>query len=207
MRGETGHVDRRIEEILRFWFGALDELGRATAEQRKRWWTKSPEFDEEIKTRFEVDYDAVTAREREEWRRSARGTLAYIIVVDQFSRNMFRDTPRMFAADALAREACREGLERGFDASLAFDERAFFYLPLEHSEDLADQRRCTKLFEVEVEQAPGPLQADAKYYLDFAERHRAIIERFGRFPHRNEILNRASTPEELAFLHEPGSSF
>ncbi|MGD8825141.1 MAG: DUF924 family protein [Myxococcales bacterium] len=204
---EMFEMDQRTEEILGFWFGSLDELGRASAEQRKKWWTKSSEFDDEIKARFETDYDAVTAGEREGWRRSARGALAYIIVVDQFSRNMFRGTPRMFAADGLAREACREGLERGFREALAFDERVFFYLPLEHSEDLTAQRRCAKLFEAEVEQAPDALKADAQYYLDFAERHRAIIERFGRFPHRNEILNRESTPEELAFLNEPGSSF
>lgn len=200
-------MDERIDEILQFWFGELDALGRASAEQRKRWWTKSEDFDQEIRTRFSGDYDAVIAGERESWRRSARGALAYIIVIDQLSRNMFRGTAKMFAADPLAREACVEGLSRQFDRELAFDERVFFYLPLEHSESLDDQDWCLRLFEAMVDQAPAPLKEDAEYYLDFAARHRSIIERFGRFPHRNAILGRASTPEESRFLEEPGSSF
>jgi len=128
-------------------------------------------------------------------------------VLDQFSRNMFRGTARMFAADELARKACLEALDAGFDTRLAFDERVFFYLPLEHSEAIADQLRCWELFSALLDAAPPQLEADAKFYLTFAERHKAIIERFGRYPHRNEILGRSSTPEEVAFLEGPGSSF
>lgn len=197
----------RVDEILEFWFGELDQLGRASAEQRKRWWTKSEAFDETIKARFSSDRDAITSGEREDWRAFPRGALAYIIVLDQFPRNMFRGTAKMFATDDRARAACREGLGKGFDMKLAFDPRVFFYLPLEHSEDLSDQKRCVELFARLIEDAPKALEADAKYYLDFAERHCAIVERFGRFPHRNEILGRASTHEEKEFLEEPGSSF
>jgi uncharacterized protein (DUF924 family) len=155
----------------------------------------------------ELDYRAIVAGERKAWWSSARGTLAYIIVLDQFSRNMFRGTAAMFAEDGLAREACRQGLRKRFDAGLALDERVFFYLPLMHSEDLSDQRRCVQLFDDMVKRVPEALKSDAEHYLDFAERHRDIVERFGRFPHRNEILGRGCSSNESEFLKEPGSSF
>ncbi|MBW2508599.1 MAG: DUF924 domain-containing protein [Deltaproteobacteria bacterium] len=195
------------EEILDFWFGELDEHGCASPTQRKHWWTKSDAFDATIRARFLSDYESIVSGERERWRSTPRGALAYIIVLDQFSRNMFRDTPEMFASDPLAREVCYEGLDAGFDAELGFDERAFFYLPLEHSEDIHDQERCHEVFTNLCEVAPESLKADARYYLDYAERHREIIERFGRYPHRNEILGRVSTDEEIEFLKQPGSSF
>ncbi len=197
----------RIEVVLDFWFGALNELGCASPSQRKLWWTKSDAFDEAIRSEFLTDYEAIVAGDREPWRRSARGALAYIIVLDQFSRNMFRGTAEMFAADELAREVCYEGLDAGFDDELSFDERVFFYLPLEHSEERQDHERCDQLFKRLCKSAPDELKADAEYYLDFAKRHRAIIERFGRYPHRNQILGRASSTEELDFLRQPGSSF
>ena len=200
-------MDDRIDTIWSFWFGRLDALGCASPEQRKRWWTKSDEFDQTIKSAFRADYDAIVMGQREMWRSSPRGALAYIIVLDQFSRNMFRGAPQMFAADPLAREACQTGLRERYDAELAFDEKVFLYLPLMHSEDLSDQRQCVGLFQAMVERAAEALKGDAEYYLDFAERHHAIIERFGRFPHRNEILGRVSTADEAAFLKEPGSSF
>lgn len=195
------------EDVLDFWFGELDEHGCASPNQRKLWWTKSEDFDQAIRANFVSDYEAVVAGDRERWRSTPHGALAYIIVLDQFSRNMFRNTSKMFAADPLAREACWEGLDAGFDTELGFDERVFFYLPLEHSEEVADQERCNELFTKLCETAPESLERDAEYYLDFAKKHRAIIERFGRYPHRNEILGRVSTKEELEFLKQPGSSF
>jgi uncharacterized protein (DUF924 family) len=204
---EMSRMDERTEEVLQFWFGEIDELGRSSTECRNRWWTKSDAFDEEIKSQFLSDYEATVEGHRESWRNTERGALAYILVLDQFSRNMFRGTPMMFAADDLARDACRESLASGFDTRLSFDERVFLYLPLEHSEAMADQIRSVEMFNQLLDRAPAPLEADAKYYLDFAERHKAIIERFGRYPHRNEILGRSSTPEEVAFLEGPGSSF
>jgi len=197
----------RIEDVLDFWFGELDEHGCASPNQRKRWWAKSDRFDETVTAQFLDDYQAIVEGEREVWRNTARGALAYIVVLDQFSRNMFRGTSKMFEADELARDVCYEGLESGFDAELGFDERVFFYLPLEHSESMVDQMRCLEMFQSLVEDAPAHLQHDAMNYLDFADRHRAIIERFGRYPQRNEALGRASTSEELAFLETPGSSF
>ena len=195
------------EDILDFWFGELNELGCAAPNQRKLWWTKSDAFDDAIRAKFASDYESIVAGDRERWRATPQGALAYIIVLDQFSRNMFRNTPTMFAADPLAREVCCEGLDAAFDDDLAFDERVFFYLPLEHSEDAPDHERCHDVFSRLCEEAPESLKADAEYYLDFAKRHREIIERFGRYPHRNEVLGRVSTPEELEFLKQPGSSF
>jgi len=195
------------EDILDFWFGELDELGCASPNQRKRWWTKSPEFDESIRANFLGDYESIAAGDRERWRSTPRGALAYIIVLDQFSRNMFRNTAKMFAADPLAREVCCEGLEADFDAELGFDERVFFYLPLEHSEEISDHERCHEVFTALCASAPDSLKADADYYLDYAKQHHAIIERFGRYPHRNEILGRASSDLEIEFLKQPGSSF
>jgi len=200
-------MSERIQDILEFWFGDLDEHGYASPDQRKRWWVKSDAFDEAIKAQFLDDYEAIVDGEREVWRNTAHGALAYIIVLDQFSRNMFRGTPKMFEADGLARDVCYEGLDSGFDVELGFDERAFFYLPLEHSESMVDQMRCLDMFEGLVEESPEHLRDDARNYLDFANRHRAIIERFGRYPHRNETLGRSSTAEEREFLKTPGSSF
>jgi uncharacterized protein (DUF924 family) len=204
---EDGKMDERIDDVLDFWFGELDELGRASADRRKLWWTKSDAFDQTIRSRFREDHAAIVAGRRESWRSSPRGALAYIIVLDQLSRNMFRGSAKMFEADELARKACKKGIARGFDTNLAFDELVFFYLPLQHSEEIRDQRLSVDLLAAMLDAAPDGLKDDARYYLDFAERHRAIIERFGRFPHRNEILGRASTPDETEFLREPGSSF
>jgi len=197
----------RIDEVLDFWFGELNELGCSSPEHRKRWWTKSDAFDEVIRSQFLGDYEAIVAGDREAWRNTARGALAFIIVLDQFSRNMFRGTPKMFEADELARDVCCEGIDAGFDTELSFDERVFFYLPLEHSEEITNHQQCIDLFDALIDCCPEPLEADAKNYLDFAQRHKAIIDRFGRYPHRNETLGRPSTPEEMEFLKEPNSSF
>ena len=130
------------EDILDFWFGELNEHGCAAPNQRKLWWTKSDAFDGAIRAKFASDYESIVAGDRERWRATPQGALAYIIVLDQFSRNMFRNTPKMYAADELAREVCWEGLDANFDEELDYDERVFFYMPLEHSEQLDDHQRC-----------------------------------------------------------------
>jgi uncharacterized protein (DUF924 family) len=175
-----------MDEVLAFWFA-----------HSSRWFAKDEAFDAEIRQRFLALHDEVERGEHEDWRSTPRGALAYVIVLDQFSRNMFRGTPRSFASDARALAAAHDALSRGFDQALSPEERSFLYMPLMHSEDLADQERCVDLF-----RALG----DA-YSLGFAVQHRDIIARFGRFPHRNAILGRTSSPEELEFLTQPGSSF
>ncbi|HLU66013.1 MAG TPA: DUF924 family protein [Kofleriaceae bacterium] len=192
-----------FERVLDFWLGELDRDGRADRAHAERWWRADPAFDEEVRERFLADHEAVMAGRREGWLEDPRGRVAYVIVLDQLSRNMFRGTPGMFAGDARALAAAREAVDAGLDRDLPHDMRYFLYMPFMHSESLADQDRCVELFRAltgEAEPSPGSA-------LDFAIRHRDIVARFGRFPHRNAILGRASTREEQEFLEQPGSSF
>jgi uncharacterized protein (DUF924 family) len=186
-----------FEDVLGFWFGPLDEQGHADAAHVSRWWKKDAAFDAEVQTRFGALHEAVVRGDRDLWLTTPRGRLAFIVVLDQFSRNMFRDSARAFAGDARALEAAREGIATGADRQLAAHERGFMYMPLMHSESLEAQDRCVELFEAAND------AGSAKY----AERHRDIIRRFGRFPHRNAVLGRLSTDAERAFLEQPGSSF
>jgi len=174
-----------IGDVLTFWFA-----------DPQRWWKKDPAFDAEIRDRFQTLHDAIGRDEREDWLESPRGALAYVIVLDQFSRNMFRGSACMFESDVRALAAARRTLDRGIDQSLSSDERMFLYMPFMHSEDIVDQDRCVELF-------ASSSQESARY----AERHRDIVRRFGRFPHRNALLGRPSTSAELEFLKQPGSSF
>jgi uncharacterized protein (DUF924 family) len=193
--------------ILEFWFGDGGDAASVAAARSALWWGKSDDSDEEIRRRFGDWVERAARGELDEWLATPRGRLALIILLDQFSRNIHRGRPASFASDAQALRWAKEGIETGVERQLRPIERVFFYLPLEHSEQLADQRHCVQLYRQLLDEvAPGekPLFAT---YLDFAERHLAIIERFGRFPHRNAILGRESTAEERAFLQTPGSSF
>jgi uncharacterized protein (DUF924 family) len=200
-------ADVGIDDIIRFWFGPLDGHGCADAVHSARWWKKDPAFDEEIRRRFTEVHRAVRARELDDWLGSARGRLAQIIVLDQFSRNMFRDSPAAYSCDPRALQLTLDGLDRGDDGALPRDMRAFFYMPLQHAEDLAMQESAVALFTELRDHAPPALREKYAYYLSYAEKHRDIVARFGRFPHRNAILGRPSSDEELAFLEQPGSSF
>ena len=186
-------------EVLEFWFGAPDspEFGRP----RAAWFVKSAAFDALIRDRFLAAHEAAAAGALDAWSSRPLAALALAIVLDQFPRNMFRGTPRAFAADARALALARDAVGRGFDEVLLPVQRWFVYLPFEHAEDLAMQRESLRLFERLATDAAGAGT------LTYAMRHYAVIERFGRFPHRNPILGRASTPEESAFLALPGSSF
>lgn len=192
-------------EVLNFWFGD----GRSDIEQKKAiWFRGGADLDREIRDRFGPAVVRAVDGGFLDWLDSARGRLALIILIDQFSRNIYRGEGRAFAADGLAQRYCLEGLERGDDLQLSFYERVFFYLPLEHAEDLALQERCVALCEKNLEAAKKiGAEDDGISFLDYARRHRDIILRFGRFPHRNSRLMRESTPEELEFLKMPGSSF
>jgi uncharacterized protein (DUF924 family) len=196
-----------FEEVLDFWFGELDESGRADAARSARWFRKDAAFDQEIATRFGALHAAVARGERDSWLSSPRGRLAYVIVLDQFSRNMFRDSARAFACDERALHAALAGIERGVDRQLRFEERPFLYMPLMHSEDLANQERCVALFTAYRDEQSGALKTRVAGSLKYAEQHRDIIRRFGRFPHRNALLGRTSTGDEVEFLAKPGSSF
>lgn len=185
-------------DVLEFWFG-----DRA----RPMWWTRNDAFDAEIRERFGGLVAEAIDGGHGDWTATADGAVALVIVLDQFPRNIYRGTPRAFAGDARALQVAGEAVQRGFDLAVSLDRRMFLYMPFEHSEQLADQERSIALFGRWVEQHDEAARANAAENLDYARRHHEIIARFGRFPHRNAVLGRASTPEELAFLQQPNSSF
>ena len=196
------------QPLLDFWFG--DDSGDAprAARQAPLWWGKSSETDALLAHRFGELAQAAAEGELAHWADTPSGRLALILLLDQLPRNIHRGTPAAFAQDPLARDLCLKGLSIGADKSLSPLERVFFYLPLEHAESREQQARSVALFEtLAAEQAGTPAQATFAGFADFARRHQVIIERFGRFPHRNDILGRTSTPEEVAFLQQPGSGF
>ncbi len=195
------------EAVIDFWFGPLDAHGRADQAQARRWFMKDEAFDQEIRLRFAALHDEVARGHHDDWLATPSGRLAYLIVLDQFSRNMFRGSARMFAADAKALAAAVDGIERGMDRRVFHDGRTFFHTPLMHAEDLAMQDRCASLFASWRDEVTDELRKGVAEGLKYAEMHRDIIRRFGRFPHRNAVLGRTSTPDELAFLQQPGSSF
>ena len=172
------------ETVLAFWRAAGPD----------KWFKKDTAFDNDIRARFLATYEAAAAGQLADWENTPDGALALIIVLDQFPRNMFRGSARAFAADAMARAVADRALARGFDAPMALRDRQFFYLPFEHSEALVDQERCCALF-----RATGDAEL-AKW----AELHADIIRRFGRFPHRNAVLGRTTTPDEKAYLDNDG---
>lgn len=195
----------RPEDILGYWFGPLDAPDYP-ADRGEIWWQKNADVDREIGERFGDALDASARGKLDHWRENKTGRLAHIILVDQMSRNMHRDSPLMYAQDDLGQELSLL-CAISDDHYTGYWERMFQYMPLMHAENVALQRLCEHLFTREVAMADKDNRKRAENNLDFAVRHRVIVERFGRFPHRNAILGRESTPEELAFLKEPGSSF
>ena len=186
------------QEILSFWFG------EPRGKRQKAWFEKSPAFDADVRARFLRPYGVVAGGDDAAlapWKNAATDALALIVLTDQLPRNMFRGTPQAFASDPVALAAAKHCVASGWDAQMLPVERMFLYLPLEHSEVLADQVRAMELFE--------PLNAypETVGTPEYARRHWEIILRFGRFPHRNAILGRTNTPEEAEFLKQPGSGF
>ena len=172
-------------EILEFWFAA---------EVKPLWFASTPEFDEALRERFLATYRAAATGQLEDWERTPLGALALVIVLDQFPLNLFRGQPESFATEAAARAVTDRAIARGFDQEMSPEQRLFLYLPFMHGEALADQERSVRLFQ----QAAGLEKS-----LDFARHHRDLIRRFGRFPHRNAILGRESTPQEITYLASP----
>jgi uncharacterized protein (DUF924 family) len=201
-------TDALARDILDFWFvpreGEATDSGGApagTAIVRDVWFRKDDAFDADIRQRFGVALSAGLAGAVGEWCVDAHGCLARVILLDQFTRNAFRGTPDAFAGDERALATARDAIEHGFDQALVPEERWFLYMPFEHSEALADQDRAVALFEALAS------ETGLSEPLPWAISHREVIRRFGRFPHRNDILGRTSTPEEIAFLEQPGSRF
>ncbi len=176
------------EQVLQFWFEELEP---------KQWWVKDTELDAQITQRFGELHQQAIQGELHAWRGSALGSLAEVIVLDQFSRNIFRDTAGAFAADPLALALSQTAIERGYDRILSPTQRSFLYMPYMHSESKLIHSEAVQLFEA----------LGISSTLEFEFKHKAIIDRFGRYPHRNAIVGRDSTAEELAFLEQPDSSF
>ena len=194
------------ESLHARWFGGKAD-DAASDRQSKLWCGKSAETDAELAERFTPLVEAARAGALDDWAETPQGTLALILLTDQLPRNIYRGTGAAFASDARARAVAVAALDRGWDRQLLPIERVFIYLPLEHAESMADQERSVALYTRLFQEAPEKQLERYRNFLTFALRHRRVIERFGRFPHRNAILGRESTPEEIAFLQEPGSSF
>jgi len=177
-------------EILEFWF---------VETQPQQWFQVSEDFDQLIKGRFEGAYERALMGAFDDWQNNADGALALCILLDQFPRNMYRNTPKAFATDNQALVVAKYAVSKGLDQVLSVQKRSFMYLPFEHSENMNDQRRCVELF--------GKIKNDAPIQYDYAQRHLDVIDKYGRFPHRNKILNRDNTPEEEEYLAQPNAGF
>ena len=189
------------DDILTFWF---DEAGP------KKWYNASPAFDAVVRRRFHAAVEreaALLGQGRHPWQDSAEGALALIVLLDQFPRNIYRGTARAFGYDRMALGLAKDGLLSHVDEELTEVEQVFFYLPLEHSERVADQALCVQLMEKLVKTARPEFRSFAENTLDYAHKHKAVIDQFGRFPHRNAALGRTNTPEEDAYLAQPGAGF
>lgn len=200
-------LDPRCREVLGFWFGDAEDEHVVLEEKGALWFRGGDAVDRQIRSRFASLHAEVAERRCHAWLEHPLGRLALVLVIDQFSRNLFRDDARAFAHDALALAWCKQALASGEDQVLRPVERVFLYLPFEHSENLADQEQAVALFAKLADDAPAPLREHFDGFLEYARRHRDIIARFGRFPHRNAVLGRSSTDEETEFLKQPGSSF
>lgn len=194
----------RVEAILSFWFG--DSTALDYGHYRKAWFIKDSAFDEQIRDQFLTDTRKAAAGIYEDWKALPHSAVALILLLDQFPRNIYRGQPHSFATDAQALEVAQHVVNASLDRSLIPAYRFFVYLPFEHSEDMHHQDHCVELMQRLIEEVPD-LDEGLKGGLDYAKRHRDVIKQFGRFPHRNEILGRKSTPAELAFLQQPGSRF
>nr|WP_228024197.1 DUF924 family protein [Synechocystis salina] len=195
----NSEISHRVKDILNFWFG--EPNNQDYGKPRKIWFIKNPDFDEEVRSHFYTDYEAAAAGKLDSWQTAPESCLALIILLDQLPRNLFRGQWRSFATDPKALSAAQYAVEQGFDQQMIPIKRWFIYLPYEHSENLEHQRQSVALFEQLRE------DADSASTIDYAIRHYQVIEKFGRFPHRNQILGRENTPEETEFLKQPGSSF
>jgi len=195
------------ESVLAFWFGKPGSAGEVAGRQRKLWFGKSPANDRAVIERFAATLTAATAGQLDHWARTPHGRLALVIVLDQFPHHIHRDLPQAFATDPQSLALSLAALKTGEDRQLAPIERVFLYLPLEHAESLDMQERSVSLYEQLAHEAAADERVLFEGFLDYARKHRDVVACFGRFPHRNEILGRPSTPDELEFLKQPGSRF
>lgn len=196
-----------IEEILSFWFGLSRTDPSAVSERIEMWFQAGEELDATIRRRFGKIYDRVVSGAFDCWESTSRSRLALILLLDQFSRNLFRGTPQAFAQDPRAQRLTLDGIREELDRQLSPIERGFFYMPLQHAEQLKLQEKSVEMYRRLLDEAEPEWRDAIQGMLSHAEQHHAIIERFGRFPHRNAILGRTSTAAETAFLEEGGPTY
>lgn len=205
MLGPMNESSTGPEDVIQFWLG---EPGQSPLAKAPSWWKKDADFDREITERFGPTLERASQGQLSAWRESLRGRLGLVILLDQLSRNVFRGTPRSFALDPLACAVAEQSFAAGDDKTLGGVEVGFLLMPFMHAEDLTLQQRCIDGFlRLRDAAADEAVRAHLANCAAFGEKHRVIIERFGRFPHRNAILGRSSTEAELQFLEQPGSSF
>lgn len=190
----------KFEEILHYWFGHIEETILPTQHRTQVWFGRTPEVDEEIRQKFKNDLDKAISGQYNHWKAHSRSLLALIVLLDQFSRSIFRSTPASFAQDQKALDLCVEGIEKQLDHNLSLIERAFFYIPLMHAEDLDMQMTSVRAFKMLLDLSFPEARALFQSFFDYALHHYQVIEQFGRFPSRNIVLNRESTEAEKEFL-------
>ncbi len=197
----------RIDEILHYWFGHVEETALPSEHRTKIWFSGEASVDAEIKEKFMEDYEKALRGEYADWEKSPRGCLALIILFDQFSRHIYRHTAQAFAQDPKAVALCLKGIEHQYDHLLSLMERVFFYFPLMHSENAEMQSLSMRAFQMLLNLSFPETRPIFEKFLDYAIRHYETIARFNRFPYRNEALGRPSTPAELEFIKNSGLSF
>jgi uncharacterized protein (DUF924 family) len=200
----TQHTHRNV---LDFWFGSSTDSGAILKEKMKLWFVKDPENDQKMKSIFGYDVEKGSHGHYDNWSDTPEGRLGLIILLDQFSRNIYRNTPESFANDPKALMLSLEAIDEKIEKSLIPIYQVFYYMPLMHSEEISIQRKCVEMFKQLQSEVDDSLKKTIGGNIDYAIQHMKIVERFHRFPHRNAILGRASTEEEVEFLKEPGSSF
>ena len=202
----------RIHDIIQFWFEGVDDQTKINNQKSpfNKWFSGKKDFDDQIRARFEEDLSNASNGRFKDWEAGAKGCLSLILLFDQFSRNIYRSTPKMYATDLLALKISLKSIQEKFDQRLLLIERVFIYMPLMHSEDILLQEESIRQFEALVVDSKAKSPYNTHYFennLLYARRHYEFIKWFGRFPHRNVLLNRPSTNEELEFLKQKGSSF
>jgi len=204
-------LDPRAKTILDYWFGSLDHTLEYFKERNRLWFgnggPESLKTDEYIRSHFEATLIEAVDGKLRHWEQTPKGCLALIVLLDQFSLNLYREQPRSYEQSAMAIRIADQTIERGFHQTLTFAERVFLYLPFEHGESIENQFKSVALFEQMANQAPEYLKVVMKNYLDFAARHAVVVKKYGRFPDRNAVFGRPNTPEEEAFLASDAAPF
>ncbi len=200
-------IDQNANEILSYWFGEPEDTVSYSQGRSKIWFGGDAETDRDIRQRYLPLLEKFTKGELDHWKQHPKSALALIILLDQFTRNIYRDQAKAYDFDPQSLQLAKDCVDRGIDKQMLCIERVFVYLPYEHSENIEDQKESLKLFEGILQDAPEDLKQSAESYLLFAKKHYDVVAEFGRFPHRNSLLGRESTNEEIKFLEAKGRGF